>query len=62
MTRDRAQQVYEQYKASPKLQPSLYDFLTENEIEYVRRVWDDLPGHTSFKDAFFAILRGRSEP
>lgn len=33
------------------------DFLTKDEIEYVTEVWEKMPGHTSFRDAFLRIVK-----
>lgn len=57
MTSERAREVYQQYLNSPLLQPCIMDFLTKDEIEYVTEVWEKMPGHTSFRDAFLRIVK-----
>jgi len=35
--------------------------LTPGEDAYVHKVWDTMPGHTCWMDAFFRILNGPEE-
>jgi hypothetical protein len=38
----------------------LKNTMTDEEIAYVRRVWDTMPGNTCFVDALFRVRDGKA--
>jgi hypothetical protein len=35
--------------------------LTAAEADYVKRLWDTMPGYTCWMDAFYRVLHGKTE-
>jgi hypothetical protein len=57
MTQERAQEIWDARKCVPGYGLQA----TPEEDAYVKRVWDALPGDTSWMTAFYLVLNGKAE-
>ena len=56
----RAEEIFELARQKFCWANNLDAHMTDGEIAYVKAIWDTLPGHTSFWDAFNTIRLGEN--
>lgn len=60
MNRFRALEILQKFTSASEYDPSLCDFLNEEEIILVNKVRMSLPGQATLMEAFLAIVNGEA--